>query len=302
MDSSSPLAAAPRVFDRVLARRRLVRAIAAGGDDFLLARACADLVDRLAPVQRTFATILDLGTPRGVATATLAAAFPAAAITRASGVADGTDPRGGCVVADEEALPFAAGSFDLAVSLLALHGVNDLPGALVQVRRALKPDGLFVGCLIGGQSLAELRTALTTAEVELTGGASPRVAPFADLRDLGGLLQRAGFALPVTDSDRLTVRYGSMFALMADLRTMGATNVLVERSRRPLSRPILLRAAAIYAERFADPDGRVRATFDLVWLSGWSPHESQQKPARRGSATVSLADALQAIQTARGDS
>jgi SAM-dependent methyltransferase len=299
--SPAPIAA-PRVFDRPLARRRLARALRAPGDDFLLARATTDLIDRLAPVQRRFEAILDVGTPRADASGALAEAFPTAALTRAAGVDDGARGRWASVTADEEALPFAPESFDLAVSLMALQGVNDLPGALLQLRRALKPDGLFLACLMGGQSLTELRTSLTAAEIELTGGASPRVAPFADLRDLGGLLQRAGFALPVTDNDQLTVRYSSIFGLLADLRGMGATNVLAERSRRPLTRTILVRAAAIYAERFSDPDGRLRATFDLVWLSGWSPHESQQKPARRGSAKVSLADALQAIQTARGES
>jgi SAM-dependent methyltransferase len=200
------------------------------------------------------------------------------------------------MVADEEALPFAGNSFDLIVSALSLQWANDLPGALVQIRRALKPDGLFLAALVGGQSLAELRTALTSAEAELTGGASPRVAPFADVRDLGRLLQRAGFALPVTDVEPITVRYASMFALMQDLRAMGATNALSERSRVPLRRAVVLRAAEIYAERFADPDGRVRATFDIVWLSGWAPHESQQKPLAPGSARMRLADALNATE------
>ena len=299
--SPPPSFVAPLVFDRRLARTRLARALRAGQEDFLAGRAASDLIDRLAPVQRRFELILDLGTPRADGVRALAAAFPAAHVTRLAVVDDGQAGRWTTVIGDEEANPFAAASFDLAVSLLALQSVNDLPGALVQVRRVLKPDGLFAACLVGGQSLTELRTALTTAEAELTGGASPRVAPFADLRDLGGLLQRAGFALPVTDSDRLTVRYGTIFGLMADLRAMGATNILLDRSRRPLTRGLLMRAAAIYAERFADPDGRLRATFDLVWLVGWAPHESQQKPARRGSATVRLEDALKAINTARDD-
>jgi SAM-dependent methyltransferase len=195
-------------------------------------------------------------------------------------------------IADEEVLPFAPGSFDLIASALALQWANDLPGILIQIRRALAPDGLFLAALVGGQSLTELRTALTTAEAELTGGASPRVAPFADVRDLGALLQRAGFALPVTDIEPIIVRYASMFALMQDLRAMGATNALSERSRKPLRRAILLRAAEIYAGRFSDADGRVRATFEIVWLSGWAPHESQQKPLAPGSARMRLADAL----------
>ena len=188
------------------------------------------------------------------------------------------------VVADEEALPFADGSLDLIVSALALQFVNDLPGTLIQVRRALKPDGLLLAALLGGDTLTELREAFAAAESEVEGGLSPRVAPFADVRELGGLLQRAGFALPVVDSDRLTVRYDSVVALMHDLRRMGATNVLSERRRTPLRRATLRRLAEIYAERFADADGRLRATFEIVWLSGWAPHESQQKPLKPGSA------------------
>jgi SAM-dependent methyltransferase len=190
---------------------------------------------------------------------------------------------------------------DLAASLLALHAVNDLPGALIQIKRALRPDGLFIACLLAGQSLTELRQSLLAAEVELTGGASPRVAPFADLRDLGGLLQRAGFALPVIDSESVTVRYGDMFGLLRDLRAMGWANALSERSRKPLRRSVLLRAAELYAERFADPDGRLRATFEIVWLSGWAPHESQQKPLRPGSAKARLADALGVPEIGTGD-
>jgi SAM-dependent methyltransferase len=196
------------------------------------------------------------------------------------------------VTGDEEALPFAPESFDLVVSALALQSVNDLPGTLVQIRRALSPDGLLMACLFGGQTLNELRTAFAAAEEERMGGVSPRVAPFADVRDLGALLQRAGFALPVTDVDTVMVRYPNMFALMADLRAMGATNPLAERLRRPASRGLLMRAARIYEEKFGDKDGRVRATFEIVWLLGWAPHESQQKPLAPGSAKMRLADAL----------
>jgi SAM-dependent methyltransferase len=201
-------------------------------------------------------------------------------------------PEPGSVLGDEEHLPFRGERFDLAVSLLALQSVNDLPGALVQIRRALNPDGLFIGALLGGTTLNELRQAFTQAEAELEGGVSPRVAPFADVRDLGGLLQRAGFALPVTDSEVVRVRYGDPFALMRDLRLMGFTNSLSDRRKTPLRRATLLRMAQIYAERFADPDGRLPATFEIVWLSGWAPHESQQKPLRPGSAKMRLADAL----------
>ena len=205
------------------------------------------------------------------------------------------------VVADEEALPFRDGSLDLVVSALALQFVNDLPGTLIQIRRALKPDGLLLAALIGGDSLTELRAAFAAAEAEVEGGVSPRVAPFADLRDLGALLQRAGFALPVTDVDRVTVRYASPLALMHDLRRMGAANALVERRRAPLRRATLRRMLEIYAERFADADGRIRATFEIVWLSGWAPHESQQQPLAPGSAKTRLADALRTREIPAGE-
>ena len=270
---------APRLFDRALMRRRMARAAAGGYADFLIRRAADDLEDRLGVVKRDFARALDLGTPGSAAAQVMTASGKAAEVVRLSSLA-GSD-----VVGDEEALPFRDGAFDLVVSLLALQAVNDLPGVLVQARRALMPDGLFVACLMGGDSLAELRTAFAEAESEVEGGVSPRVAPFAEVRALGGLLQRAGFALPVADVEPVTVRYASPFGLLADLRAMGLTNALVDRRRTPLRRATLLRMAAIYAERFADPDGRVRATFDLVWLSGWTPHESQQKPLKPGSAT-----------------
>jgi SAM-dependent methyltransferase len=282
-----------QIFDRALIRRRLVRAQAAGSDDFLARHAIADLGARLDLIRRDFTAILDIGTPSPELARQLSARFEAASITR---LAPFFEPSGGArarfLVGDEEALPLAAESFDLAVSALALQHVNDLPGALVQIRRALKPDGLFLGGLLGGQSLHELRAALAAAEAELHGGVSPRVAPFAEVRDMGGLLQRAGFALPVADSEPLTVRYANLYGLMADLRAMGAANPLHARLRRPTTRGFFWRAAQIYAERFADPDGRIRATFDLIFLSGWAPHESQQKPLRPGSAKMRLADAL----------
>lgn len=284
---------APRVFDRALLRRRLARAARAGGEDFLLARAAADAVERLSIVKREFRDVLDLGSPRPDVAAALAAALPQAAVTRMAPLPEPEAPgRWRRVVGDDERQPFAPGSFDLVVSCLSLQAVNDLPGALVQARRCLRPDGLFLACLFGGDTLKELRGALSMAESEVSGGASPRVAPFSDLRDLGGLLQRAGFALPVTDTEPLVVRYGNPFRLFADLRAMGATNALALRHRGPMRRAVLMRAVEIYAERFSDPDGRLRATFDLIWLSGWSPHESQQKPLRPGSAKMSLASAL----------
>ncbi|WP_210493571.1 methyltransferase domain-containing protein [Microvirga antarctica] len=274
----------PVVFDRSLVRRRLARALRAGYADFLLVRAVEDLMERLSTVSRPFPLILDVGTPTSAAADALRRL---GTVTRVGPVAEP-----GAILGDEERLPFSGGRFDLAVSLLSLQSVNDLPGSLIQIRRALKPDGLFMGALLGGGTLTELRQAFTQAEAELEGGASPRVAPFADVKDLGGLLQRAGFALPVADSEVLRVRYGDPFALMRDLRLMGLTNALVHRRRTPLRRATLLRAAEIYGERFADPDGRLPATFEIIWLSGWTPHDSQQKPLRPGSATMRLADAL----------
>ncbi|WP_332689705.1 methyltransferase domain-containing protein [Bosea sp. (in: a-proteobacteria)] len=283
------------VFDRALYRQRLKGALAAGYPDFLLARCADDLEERLSAVLRRFGLAADLGSALPLAAPVLRG--------RADGLvrmAESPDA-GAELVGDLEALPFAAGSLDLAASLLALHAVNDLPGALLQIRRSLRPDGLFIGCLLAGQSLTELRQALLAAEVETSGGASPRVAPFADLRDLGSLLQRAGFALPVVDSEVVTVRYGDLFGLLRDLRAMGWANALLERSRKPLRRAVLLRAAEIYAERFSDPDGRLRATFEVVWLSGWAPHESQQKPLRPGSAKARLADALGVPEIGTGE-
>lgn len=281
------------LFDTVLARQRLARAIAQGAADFLLIRSAEDMIERLRAVQRPFQMIADIGTPGPHLAQLLSAGWPQSRVLRVAPLALTAQGETGVgVVGDVERLPIAAGSLDLAVSALALQSANDLPGALVQIRRALKPDGLFLGAILGGRSLHELRTALIDAESETSGGVSPRVAPFADVRDMGGLLQRAGFALPVADSDVLTVRYDHLFALMADLRRMGATNTLVGRSRRPTSRAVFLRAAERYRERFADADGRIRATFEIVSLSGWAPDPGQQKPARRGSGQISLAAVL----------
>lgn len=282
----------PTIFDRSLLRQRRRRANALGAETFLLDRVTAELGERLGVVLRRFERVADLGTPTAAVQRMLAASGRFGAVVAATldpAQADGASLR---VAADEEALPFADGSLDLVVSALALQFVNDLPGTLIQIRRALQADGLFMAALIGGGSLSELREAFAAAESEVEGGISPRVAPFADVRELGGLLQRAGFALPVVDSDRLTVRYDSAVGLMQDLRRMGATNILRERRRTPLKRSTLARVGAIYAERFADADGRVRATFEIVWLSGWAPHESQQKPLKPGSAARRLADAL----------
>ncbi|MDP2803327.1 MAG: methyltransferase domain-containing protein [Phreatobacter sp.] len=288
-------------FDNQLAGRRRVRAARGEVADFLLAGVAEDLGDRLMLVQRTFTSLADIATPTDALRDALAArGWPVVLATEA--VEELARRRAGpVVVAAPEALPFADQSLDLAVSALGMQFVDDLPGLFVQVRRALKPDGLFLAALLGGDTLTELRQAFAAAESELDGGLSPRVAPFADVRDIGGLLQRAGFALPVTDSDRLTVRYRDVFALMRDLRAMGATNPLVARRRVPLKRATLLRMAAIYHERFADPDGRIRATFQVVTLSGWAPHDSQQKPLRPGSAKARLADALKAVEWPAGE-
>ena len=287
------MAKQPPIFDRTLQRRRLARAVTAGAADFLLAWTVEELCQRLTTVKRRFHKIVDIGTPLPQLAQALSTADQAALVVRLGALPTvlGAAPVL-AFVGDEEALPFLSESCDLAVSALALHQVNDLPGALIQIRRALQPDGLFLAAMLGGRSLDELRQAMAMAEAEISGGVSPRVAPFADVRDMGGLLQRAGFALPVADTESLTVRYANVFRLAADLRAMGATNTLVERARRPARRQIFLRAAEIYAERFSDPDGRIRATFEIVFLSGWAPHESQQKPLAPGSAKMRLADAL----------
>ena len=265
---------APSLFDRALLRIRQRRALRGGPATFLLDRVVEDMEERLHAVLREFSGVADIWTPWAVLRSDR---FKAAAHI---------------ALDDSEQLPFQQETLDLVVSALAFQFVNDLPGVLAQIRRALRPDGLLLAATIGGDSLTELRQSFAAAEVECESGVSPRVAPFADLRELGALLQRAGFALPVTDVDRVTVRYDSAFALMHDLRRMGATNILVERRRTLTRRATLLRMAQIYAERFADADGRIRATFDVIWLSGWAPHDSQQKALKPGSAKASLAAAV----------
>ena len=270
---------APMLFDRALLLARQRRARRLGAAEFLLDRVAEDMDERLHAVMRDFSDAADLWTPGEVLRGPVRGRFKTLTELR---LEDSPD----------EVLPFQPGSLDLVISALAFQFVNDLPGVLAQIRRALRPDGLLLAAMIGGDTLTELRQCFAAAEAECEGGVSPRVAPFADLRDVGGLLQRAGFALPVTDVDRVVVRYDSAFALMQDLRRMGATNILVERRRTPTRRATLLRMAQIYAERFADPDGRIRATYDVIWLSGWSPHESQPKPLRPGSAKASLEEAV----------
>jgi SAM-dependent methyltransferase len=269
----------PVLFDRGLLRTRQDRARRLGPASFLLDRVAEDMAERLDAVLRQFKHAADIGTAADQVR--LALAGRVEQLERIDLPALKT-----------EALPLQPQSLDLAVSALALQFVNDLPGVLAQIRRALKPDGLLLAAMIGGDTLSELRQSFAAAETECESGVSPRVAPFADLRDVGGLLQRAGLALPVTDVDRVVVRYDHAFALMADLRRMGATNILVERRRTPTRRATLSRMAQIYGERFADADGRIRATFDVIWLSGWAPHQSQQQPLQPGSAKASLAAAV----------
>jgi SAM-dependent methyltransferase len=279
--------AAPILFDRALLRARQDRARRGGPATFLLDRVAEDMGERLHAVLREFKNVADVGTPGDQVCDALAGR--AGQLSRV----DLPDT-------ESEPLLLAPASLDLAVSALALQFVNDLPGVLAQIRRALKPDGLLLAAMLGGDTLTELRQSFAAAEAELESGVSPRVAPFADLRDVGALLQRAGFALPVTDVDRVVVRYDNAFALMTDLRRMGATNMLVERRRTPTRRATLLRMAQIYSERFADPDSRIRATFDVIWLSGWAPHESQQQPLQPGSAKASLAEAVKGKPPSRG--
>lgn len=283
-----------QIFDRaLLARRRDRVAGTASGHDFLLARVAEDLADRLAIVQRRFPLAVNVGAHNGLVSRRIAGiAGVATVIDVDSSIALLAGAPGPRVLADEEALPFADGSIDLAVSGLSLQLVNDLPGTLIQIRRALRPDGLFLAALLGGETLKELRQSWLAAEAEVSGGASPRVAPFADVREMGALLQRAGFALPVVDSETVTVTYPDPIAVMREVKAMGASNMLVARRRTPVTRRLLLRAAEIYAERFATADGRVPATFDIITLTAWAPDESQPKPLRPGSAQARLADAL----------
>jgi SAM-dependent methyltransferase len=267
---------APILFDRALLCARQNRARREPAT-FLFDRVAEDMAERLAAVTRDFSDAAEIWTPGQLLRKPAADRFKSIARIEPD---------------ETETLRLAPESLDLAVSALAFQFVNDLPGALAQISRALRPDGLLLAAMVGGDTLTELRQAFAQAEAECEGGVSPRVAPFADLRDVGALLQRAGFALPVTDVDRIIVRYDNAFALMADLRRMGATNILIERRRTPTRRATLLRMAEIYTSRFADPDGRIRATFDVIWLSGWAPHESQPKPLRPGSAKASLEAAV----------
>lgn len=295
------MSAPPRLFNRDLLRTRLNRAAAVYANaDFLKRRAAEDAVVRLEAIMRDFPLAVDLGARNGAFADALALSDAKPRIGHlieadlSSAMLSGrTGPR---LVADEERLPFAFGSLDLVISTLSLHWTNDVVGALIQIRRALKPDGLFIGSMLGGATLTELRQSMLAAEAELTGGAGPRVSPFADAYDAAGLLQRSGFALPVADVDRVTVRYAHPLKLLADLRAMGETSVLAERHPRRLTRQVLARAFELYIEKFAEPDGRVPATFEILTLTGWAPDPSQQKPLKPGSAKMRLADALGVVE------
>ena len=297
------MADAMHIFDRAAVRRHRDRA-AAGfrGHDFLFAEIAARLVERLGDVRRQFTRALDLACHDGVMARALAgrddisllvSCDPSHAMVRRAPAP--------AVVAEEAALPFADGAFDLAVSVLGLHWVNDLPGALVQLRRALRPDGLLLAAMLGGNTLWQLRQMLLEAEADIEGGASPRVSPFADVRDAGGLLQRAGFALPVVDSDSITVTWPDPLALMRELRDMGEANAVAGRRRGLSRRETLMNAAARYRERFGDEKGRVPATFEILYLTAWAPDASQQKPLAPGSAAQRLADALDTEERPAGE-
>ncbi|GAB2179542.1 methyltransferase domain-containing protein [Dongia sp. agr-C8] len=295
----TPPATPPKIFDRALLRRRRDRVaqILDPKRDFLFAEAGERMLDRLDDVKRRFPRALDLGSRDGLLGRLMLGRGGVETLIQGDLSLGMLRQAGGRVLQlDEEALPFAPESFDLVLANLSLHWTNDLPGTLAQIRHVLKPDGLFLAVLFGAGTLAELRSVLMEAEIAETGGASARVAPFADLRDAAGLLQRAGFALPVADVEAVTVTYAGMMPLLGDLRAMGETNILDARLKRPTRRAVIARAARLYQERFAMPDGRIPASFRLIFLTGWAPHESQQQPARRGSGKVNLGEVLRPMR------
>ncbi len=295
-----------QVFDRGLVRARRDRAAALlPQNDFLFRETADRLTDRLLDVTRDFPMALDLGCHTGQIAEILKGSPKIGTLLQADvspHMARQAAKTGRATfIADEEFLPVAESSLDLVLSNLSLHWVNDLPGALAQIRRSIKPDGLFLATLFGGETLRELRSALLEAEAETTGGVAPRVSPFTDVRDAGNLLTRAGFALPVVDADIITVTYADMFKLFADLRAMGETNTVIERRKVPTRRETFLRAADIYREKFSDTRGRLTATFQVLTLTAWVPHASQQKPLRPGSATARLADVLKTQEVGLGE-
>ena len=260
--------------------------------DFLHRWAAEQITDRLQDIKRSFVRILQIGGSVPLAQNAFHMDIGQNIISEYSNLS---------FQADEEFLPLKESSLDLIISSLTLHATNDLPGALVQIKRALKPDGLFVAAMFGGETLRELRESLMHAEMELKGGASPRVFPFADKPQMGNLLQRAGYALPVVDSEILTVTYDNMFKLMHDLRGMGENNIIMKRNRAYMGRNFFMKAAEYYAKNFSDPDGRIRASFEIIFTLGWAPHESQQKPLKPGSAKIRLAEALNTNEIQTGE-
>lgn len=288
-----------RVFDRSqIARQRARNAASPASHNFLIDWTMNQLAERLTVVRRDFPVCIQIGA-RGMA-------LPADAFgIKTQIVTDNALPllraKSNAVLCEEDFFPFGKNSFDLVVSSLNLHTVNDLPGALLQIRNSLKPNGLFVAGILGGETLYELRQCLSEAELEISGGITPRIAPFADKPQMGSLLQRAGFSLPVIDSDIVTVTYDSIFPLMRDLRLMGEGNAVAERQKSFTRRSLFLRAGELYAQKFADPDGRIRASFEVIFLLGWAPHESQQKPLRPGSAQTRLAEFLGTDEIGTGE-
>ncbi|WP_049732783.1 methyltransferase domain-containing protein [Rhizobium ecuadorense] len=286
------------IFDKTLIAAHRHRALANNDPKaaFLLDIAAEEMAERLAVVERIFDTAVELHGATGAAGRAALATGKVGTMIRVESEKAYAGPGETVIEAPLEDVPLEPQSANLILAPLSLHLTNDTPGVFIQIRRALKPDGLFLAAIPGAGTLQELRDVLLAAEVEMTGGASPRVIPFADVRDIGSLMQRAGFTLPVIDAENYTVRYDSLFPLMRDLRAMGMSNPLAARGRVPLTRAFFLRAAEIYAERYSDPDGRIRATFSIVYVSGWAPHESQQKPLRPGSAKARLADALKVYE------
>ena len=291
------------LFDRKLLRERRARfAHEIAARELVLAHVAGEIAERVTLMLRPFPLALDLGAYHGLLGRKVAELPSVGAMIYAeSALALAARCPRPALVCDEDLLPFKDASLNLIVSGLALHRVNDLPGALIQIRRALHPDGLFMAALLGAGALSELREALIEAEVETEGGASPRVAPFGDVRAYGALLQRAGFALPVADAETLAVHYASPGDVMREIRALGGGNVLLARSRRPLARRTLRRAEEIYRTRYATADGKVSASFEIVYLSGWGPDPSQQKPLKPGSAARRLADALGTTERSAGD-
>ncbi len=281
------------IFDSKLRRQRQTRIAKEFRTYGFLAERCAqDIGQRLTAINKSFPVVVNLSDLKGVMNDEITSLRESRYISTSETVEMQSQIRCPKLVADDELIPFGMESVDLFISILTFQHVNDLPGVLIQLRRALRPDGLLLAAMFGGETLTELRDALGQAEVEIRRGISPRVFPFVDVRDAGGLLQRAGFALPVVDSDVVTVTYRSLIDLMHDLRGMGQSNILLDRSKRPLSKSIVARAEDIYRRAHADENGKLKATFEILYLTGWAPHESQQKPMRPGTAKARLADAL----------